>query len=71
MCVSWFVTRRYDSVCEDPQGIMAEQVAYAKEKASYKGSIFYGYEELSGNINGIADEVKALYTVDTESEKDS
>lgn len=62
---------RYDSDWEDPQGIMAEQVAYAKEKASYKGSIFYGYEELSGNINGIADEVRALYTVDTESEKDS
>ena len=52
---------RYETDWENPQGIMAEQVAYAREKDKYGGSLFYGYEELSGNINGIADEVKELF----------
>ena len=40
---------------------MTEQVAYAKGKAVYSGSVFYGYDELRQNTNGIADEVRQLY----------
>lgn len=53
---------RYESDWENPQGIMTRQVNYAKEKEAYSGSVFYGYEELSQNTNGIADEIKKLYT---------
>ena len=52
---------RYESDWENPQGIMTEQVAYAKEKEAYSGSIFYGYAELRDNMNGVADELRALY----------
>ncbi len=52
---------RYESDWENPQGIMTEQVAYAKEKAAYSGSVFYGYDELRQNTNGIADEVREMY----------
>lgn len=61
---------RYESDWENPQGIMTQQVAYAKEKEVYSGSIFYGYEELSQNTNGIADELKELYTK-TETDTDT
>ena len=48
---------------------MTEQVAYAKEKEAYSGSIFYGYAELRDNMNGVADELRALYaTAAAESE---
>ncbi|MBQ3527626.1 MAG: family 10 glycosylhydrolase [Clostridia bacterium] len=46
---------------ESPAGIMTDQVEYAKEKETYKGSIFYGFEEIESNKDGIRDELKELY----------
>lgn len=51
---------RYDG-WESPQGIMTSQVEYAKKFESYKGSFFYGYEEIEANTMGIRDEIHALY----------
>ena len=46
---------------ESPAGIMTSQVEYAKEKQTYKGSIFYGYEEIRSNKDGIRDEIRDMY----------
>ena len=58
---------RYDG-WEAPSGIMTSQVEYAKTKESYKGSIFYGYEEIATNKEGIANELSDLYVTETEEE---
>ena len=46
---------------ESPQGIMTSQVENAAQYEEYKGSIYYGYEEIANNAFGITDELKALY----------
>ncbi len=51
---------RYDE-WESPSGIMTSQVENAGSYYNYRGSIFYGYEEIAGNKEGIADELKKLY----------
>lgn len=51
---------RYDG-WESPQGVMTSQVEYASGFDSYKGSFFYGYEEIEANTMGIGDELSALY----------
>ncbi len=50
------------SVWSSPQGIMTSQVEYALEKENYLGSIFYGYDAIRNNSNGIADEISRLYS---------
>ncbi len=52
---------RYEDGWNEPSGIMTDQVTYAREKEYYRGSIFYGYDELKNNISGIKDELKGLY----------
>ncbi|MDD6094119.1 MAG: family 10 glycosylhydrolase, partial [Clostridia bacterium] len=44
-----------------PEGTMKAQAEYAMEYDNYCGSVFYGYEEIYGNVHGIKDEIKSLY----------
>lgn len=45
----------------DPAGEMKSQIEYAREALSYRGSMFYGYDELKGNDFGITDELTEAY----------
>ncbi len=45
----------------DPAGEMVDQVMYGRELLSYKGSLFYGYDEIRGNDFGLAGELDGLY----------
>lgn len=51
---------RYDE-WESPSGIMKSQVENASGYENYRGSIFYGYEEIANNKEGITDELKKIY----------
>lgn len=44
-----------------PQGQLTEQVEFARSERSYRGSIFYGYDEINRNINGASDDLIAVY----------
>lgn len=44
-----------------PKGQLTEQVEFARSERSYRGSIFYGYDEISRNINGASDDLIAAY----------
>lgn len=52
---------RYEDGWAEPEGIMKDQVTYAREKKNYRGSIYYGYYEVKNNIKDIKDEIKGLY----------
>lgn len=45
----------------DPAGEMTSQIEYAREVLSYRGSVFYGYDELRGNDFGILEELTDAY----------
>ncbi len=45
----------------DPAGEMSEQIRYARTALTYRGSIFYGYDEIRRNLHTIADELSAAY----------
>ncbi len=51
---------RYDE-WESPSGIMTSQIENAGSYDNYRGSLFYGYEEIAGNKEGITDELKKAY----------
>ena len=51
---------------ESPEGIMTSQVENAMNYDIYRGSVYYGYEEIYSNAYGIKDELKALYTDEKE-----
>ncbi len=53
--------RYEDGEWTDPQGELAEQVAFARSEKYYYGSIFYGYDEINRNINGAADDVQKAF----------
>jgi len=44
-----------------PAGELSEQVQYARSELTYRGSIFYGYDEIRRNLHGIADELSDVY----------
>lgn len=46
---------------DSPSGIITSQVENAAGYEDYRGSIFYGYEEISNNTEGITEEIKKLY----------
>lgn len=46
---------------ESPSGIMTSQVENARTYDCYRGSIYYGYEEIAANSFGIADELRKMY----------
>ena len=52
---------RYEDGWAEPEGIMKDQVTYARDKNNYRGSIYYGYYEVKNNIKGIKEEIKGLY----------
>ncbi len=58
---------RYDG-WEEPEGVMTSQVEYARAFESYKGSFFYGYEEIEANTMGIGEELSALYCIEESDE---
>lgn len=43
------------------KGELAQQVEFSRSLMSYKGSIFYGYEDLKSNTNFLKDDVSSLY----------
>ena len=53
-----------DGEWTDPQGELAEQVAFARSEKYYHGSIFYGSDEINRNINGASDDVKKAFEDD-------
>jgi len=44
-----------------PEGELTEQITYARSEKYYRGSICYGYDEISRNIRGAADDLKSVY----------
>ncbi len=61
LIVSHAVYRYEDGNWDSPQGEMTEQVSYARSEISYKGSAFYGYDEIRKNTNGASDDILAAY----------
>ncbi len=61
LIVSHAVYRYEDGNWDSPQGEMTEQVSYARSEISYKGSAFYGYDEIHKNTNGASDDILAAY----------
>ncbi|MGN1346114.1 MAG: glycoside hydrolase family 10 protein, partial [Eubacteriales bacterium] len=59
--VSHAAYRYEDGNWENPQGELTEQVSFARSEKYYRGSIFYGYDEINQNTNGASDELLALY----------
>ena len=53
--------RYEDGEWMDPQGELTEQVTFARSEKYYRGSIFYGYDEIRRNINGASDDVKQAF----------
>lgn len=45
----------------DPEGEMAEQIKYSRNSLAYRGSVFYGYDEIRGNDFGLSDELTTVY----------
>lgn len=59
--ISHGIYRYEDGNWTNPQGEITEQVSFARSELSYKGSVYYGYDEIHQNTNGAADELKALH----------
>ncbi len=53
--------RYEDGNWENPSGELTEQVTFARSEKAYRGSIFYGYDEINRNINGASDDVLAAF----------
>jgi len=45
----------------DPQGEISQQIQFARSELTYRGSIFYGYEEIRDNTASLRDELKAMF----------
>lgn len=61
LLVSHGIYRYEDGNWASPQGEITEQVSFARSELAYKGSVYYGYDEIHKNTNGAADELKALH----------
>ncbi len=48
-----------------PDGEMKRQIVYARSGLGYKGSIFYGYDEIRSNTAGVADELIEAFAENT------
>ena len=44
-----------------PTGEMKKQIEYARDKITYRGSIFYGYDEIRTNLHAITEELTDVY----------
>ena len=50
----------YD-VWSSPEGEIAEQITFARSELTYRGSIFYGYDEIRRNAFSLRDELQEAY----------
>ena len=53
---------RYENDWSSPEGEITDQTAHAREKENYRGGIYYGYPQIKNNVNGLADELKSLFS---------
>ena len=51
----------YD-VWASPEGEMAEQITFARSELTYRGSIFYGYDEIRRNAFSLREELQEAYS---------
>lgn len=56
--------RYEDGNWDSPAGQLTEQVSYARSEKAYRGSIFYGYDEINRNINGASDDIISAFRDD-------
>jgi uncharacterized lipoprotein YddW (UPF0748 family) len=61
LMISHGVYRYEEGEWDDPSSEILRQIEYAAEKKSYKGSLFYGYDEIKTNARGVADEIAQAY----------
>lgn len=54
--------RYEDGEWDSPEGQLTEQVEYARSERSYRGSIFYGYDEINRNINSASTDLLKAFT---------
>lgn len=52
---------RYENDWENPRGIISSQEIYAKAGENYGGCIYYGYNAIKNNVEGLKDEIKELH----------
>jgi uncharacterized lipoprotein YddW (UPF0748 family) len=45
---------------ESPAGVLLDQYEQASKKASYRGSIFFGFEQIKSNLHGASDEIMKI-----------
>ncbi len=45
----------------EPQGELTEQVTFSRSELAYRGSIFYGYDEIKRNTNGASDDLLVAF----------
>lgn len=64
LVISHGVYRYEEGDWQDPAGEMKEQVEFARSELSYKGSVFYGYDEIKKNVAGVSSEFTELYKDD-------
>jgi len=53
--------RYEDGEWADPSRELTEQIIFARSEESYRGSIFYGYDEINRNLRGASDDLLAAY----------
>lgn len=46
---------------DSPEGQLTEQIAFARSEKYYRGSVFYGYDEINRNIRGASDDIIQAY----------
>ncbi len=51
---------------ESPESEIRNQVEFARSELMYRGSILYGYEALKNNSHGLLDEVRDVFSEETE-----
>ena len=47
---------------DSPEGQLSEQITFARAEKAYRGSMFYGYDEIRRNIRGASDDLLAAYS---------
>lgn len=62
LIISHAAYRYEDGDWEEPSGEMTRQIEYSRSALAYRGSMFYGYDEVSGNVRGVSAELDGLYT---------
>ncbi len=59
--ISHAAYRYEDGNWDSPSGELSEQVTFARSEKAYRGSIFYGYDEINRNINGASDDITSVF----------